>query len=154
MADDVLVSVRTIDEAGRKRLAHVFLPPATTEADIQTMLTAYAPILDAVVGGKIDTAFYQKGLTLPGGLKAGATALIDNRVGANFSYDNPSRFAFGVWIPGWLNSLFTGDLVSAGGAGVAALMNGYVTGFGGVQPTNGFSDDLTTLLTYKKAIRK
>lgn len=154
MADDVLVSVRCIDIAGRKRLAHYFLPPATSEADIQTSLTAYAPLLDAVVAGKVDEAFYQKGLTLPGGLKGGAVANIDNRDGAVISYDNASRYAYSTWIPGWLPTLFTGNDVNQAGAGVAAFLAGYTAGLGGVMPTNGFSDDLTSLNKAKKSIRK
>lgn len=154
MADDVLVSVRLIDISGRKRLAHFFLPPATTEADIQTALTAYAPLLDTIVGGKVDIAFYQKPLTLPGGLKAGAVAGSDNRIGGNFSFDNASRFAYGAWIPGILTALYNVDDIPAGGAGVAAFEAGYTAGLGGVLPTNGFSDDLTTLLSAKKSIRK
>lgn len=154
MADDVLVSVRLVDAGNRKRLAHVHLPPATSEADIQTMLTAYAPLLDAIVGGGIQAAFYQKGLTLPGGLKAGAAALSDNRIGGLWSYDNASRYAYGVWIPGILPALFSADDIPAGGAGVTAFQNGYVAGFGGVMPTNGYSDDLTALNGSRKSIRK
>lgn len=154
MADDVLVSVRCVDISGRKRLAHFFLPPATTEADIQTALTAYAANLDAIVGGKVDEAFYQKGLTLPGGLKAGAVAGSDNRIGGVFSYDNASRYAYSTWIPGILVGLFTGETIPAGGAGVATFQDAYVTGLGGVMPTNGFSDDLTSLIKAKKSIRK
>ncbi len=93
-------------------------------------------------------------LALPGGLKAGAVASIDNRDGAVISFDNASRYAYSTWIPGWLPTLFTGNDVNQAGAGVAAFLAGYTAGLGGVMPTNGFSDDLTSLLKAKKSIRK
>lgn len=154
MASDVLVSVMVSDGDGDSRAAKVHLPPATSEADIQTFLTAYAPLLDAVVDGKILSAVYQKPLTLPGGLKAGAVALSEVQKGANFSFINASRYKYGVWVPVWTPSLFTGDVVNMSGAGVAAFRDAYVIGLAGIQPTNGFGFDLTTISHATKSFRK
>lgn len=154
MASDVLVSVNLLDADGDTRAAKVHLPAATTEADIQTFATAYMPLLDAVVDGKITAASYSKPLTLPGGLKAGAVANSEVQKGANFSFVNASRYKYGVWIPAWQPGLFTGDLVNQAGAGVANFINGYIAGLGGVLPTNGFGFDLTALAHATKTFRK
>lgn len=154
MASDVLLSVNILDADGDTKAAHVFLPAATTEADIATYAAAYMPLLDAVVDGKISSVSYSKPLALPGGLKAGAVANSEVQKGANFSFVNPSRYKFGVWIPCWTPSLFTGDVVNVAGAGVAGFRDAYINGLSGVLPTNGFGFDLTALARATKNFRK
>lgn len=154
MAADVLVSVDVLDADGDTKQAKVHLAAATTEADITTFATAYMPLLDAVVDGKIVSATYSKPLTLPGGLKAGAVANSEVQKGANFSFVNSSRYKYGVWIPCWTPGLFTGDVVNQGGAGVAAFINAYIAGLSGIQPTNGFGFDLTAISHATKNFRK
>jgi len=154
MASDVLVSISVLDADGDTRSAKAHLPAGTTEADIATFATAYMPLLDAVIDGKIISAEYSKPLTLPGGLKAGAVANSEVQKGANFSFVNSSRYKYGVWIPAWTPTKFTGDLVDQAGGGVAAFIAAYVAGLGGVLPTNGFGFDLTALATATKTFRK
>lgn len=154
MASDVLVSVNCQDADGDVRAAHVFLLPATTEADISTYASAYMSLLDAVIDAKIISAVYSKPLALPGGLKAGAVANSEVQKGANFSFNNASRYKYGVWIPAWTPSKFSGDTVDLAGTGVAAFRDAYIAGLSGIQPTNGFGFDLTALARATKTFRK
>jgi len=154
MASDVLLSVNVLDADGDTRAAKVHLPAATSEADIATYAAAFMPLLDAVVEGKITSATYSKPLALPGGLKAGAVANSEVQKGANFSFVNSSRYKYGVWVPSWTPTLFTGDLVNQGGTGVAAFINAFIAGLSGIQPTNGFGFDLTAISRATKTFRK
>lgn len=151
---DVLISVNVQDADGDTRAAKIHLPAATTEADIATYAAAYMPLLDAVVDGKVVAAKYEKPLALPGGLKAAAVANSEVQKGANFSFNNASRYKYGVWIPVWTPGLFTNDLVNQVGAGVPAFINAYLAGLSGIQPTNGFGFDLTSIARATKTFRK
>ena len=154
MASDVMISANILDADGDTKAAHAFLGSAAIDADINTFAAFWLPLLDAVIDGKITGASVTKPLALPGGLKAGAVALSEVQKGANFSFVNASRYKFGVWIPAFTPSLFTGDVVNQGGAGVAAFIAAYVTGTGGIAPTNGFGFDLTSLARATKNFRK
>lgn len=151
---DIRVTFIVQDADGDRRSVPYYFDGALTEANIQAFVTAHAPHLDAVVDGKVMEAFYQKPLTLPGGLKTPANANSEVQKGAVFAFDNLSRYKFSLFVPSWLPTLFTLDspIVNAG-AGQTYIAD-IVTGAGGQSPMNGLGFDLTALSSSRKAFRK
>lgn len=151
---DTLLTTTLIDADGDTRTVPVFLPAATTEANIAAFATAYAPLLDDVVGGRITEQSYTKSLTLPGGLKTEPVEFSEVQKGALFSYANLSRYKWGLYVPTWLDILFVGDAIDLEGTGVAAFVDAYISGLASQLPTNGYAFDLTALAKSRKAFRK
>lgn len=154
MAADQLLSIKTLDEAGRSRTDIVYFAPTETLANIQTFATAYIPELDDAVGGIIDSAQVTINLALPGPLKGAAVASVDNRVAGLLTFDNGSRFKYGHYFHGLLPTLFVGDEVDTGNLLVTALDAALRTGLGGVAPTNGYGFDVGALVSTKKSLLK
>lgn len=153
MAADNLLSVVIEDDDADRRSAKVHFLPAATLADVQTYLTAYAPLLDAVSDGKLVEAFVQMQLTLPAGLKANPIAFSEVQKGANLTFLNTSRYKYGVWVPAWKPSFFSDDGLT-NDAQVTDFIAAYYQGLAGVLPSNGFGFDLTSFSAGKKTFRK
>lgn len=153
MADN-LISVSVADDDGDTRSVPVFFENTVTPANMQTYFTAFAPLLDAVIGGKIVEASYTAQLTLPGGLKAAPNANIEVQKGAQFSFSNPSRYKWGLYVPTMLPTAFSGDLVNLEFQGMGDFVDAYVAGLATFSPTNGYGFDLTALARAKKTFRK
>lgn len=151
---DTLVSFALIDDNDGRKTVNVFLPAATTQANIATFAASFAALLDAVTGLQIDGISYTIDVAIPGGLKTSPTADYEVERGAQFSFANASRYKWGHYAPGWLNELFVGDEIDLEGAGVAAYVNAFVDGLSGTNPTNGYAFDLTSLAASKKTHRK
>lgn len=154
MAADQLLSIKTIDEAGRARTDTIFFPPAATLAEIQTFATGYIPILDDAVGGIVDSATVTLNLALPGPLKGAAVVNVDNRVAGLITFDNGSRFKHGHYFRGLLPGLFTADEVDMADILVIALVNALQTGIAGVTPSNGYGFDIGAPVSSKKSLLK
>jgi hypothetical protein len=149
-----LLSFTILDADGDRKSTKIFFPSATTPAQLIAFGTAYAPLLDAVIGGKVERARYSVDLTLPGGLKAAPDALSEVQFAARASFDNASRYAWGDYWPSFKPALFTGDIVSVGGIGVQPLIDAYVVGLAGVAPSDGHENDLTAYLSGTKVFLK
>lgn len=154
MAADQLLSIASVDEAGRKRTDTLFFAPAATLADIQTFATGFIPIYDDAVGGIIDSATVTLNLALPGPLKGAAAVGVDNRVAGLITFDNGSRFKYGQYFHGLLTNLFAGDNVDMTDILVIALVNALQTGIAGVAPTNGYGFDVGAPVSNKKSLLK
>ncbi len=151
---DTLISYTVLDADGDKGDVHVFVPAARTQAEIAAYNTNFAAALDAVIGGQIVSGSYTIELTLPGTIKSAPLALSERQLGALLSFDNPSRYNWGLYVPTWKPALFSGNDVDLAGVGVATFIANYVTGDGTVFPTNGYAFDLTALSKSRKAHRK
>lgn len=154
MAADQLLSIRTIDEAGRSRTDVVYFLPTATLADIQSYATAYIPRLDDAVGGIIDSAQVTLNIALPGPLKGTAVANVDNRVAGLMTFDNGSRFKYGHYFHGLLPGLFVADNIDMTDLLTTALDAALRAGLGGVSPSNGHGFDVGALVSTKKSLLK
>lgn len=117
-----------------------------------------APIIDAITGSKVEAISLTLNIALPGGLKAGATAGIENQKGGNFLFSTTARYKHAIRVPGMLPTLFAGKAVDLEGAGVAAFVNMCTGGLdaSGTQviPRDGYGNDLVSLATATKSHRR
>jgi len=154
MAADQLMSIATIDEAGRRRTDTFFFPPATTLADIQLYASAFILTYDDAVVGIVDEATVTLNLSLPGPLKGAAVAGGDNRIAGLMTFDNGSRFKYGQYFHGLLPSLFLGDNIDMTQLLATQLDAAVRAGLGGVAPSNGYGFDVGALVSTKKSLLK
>jgi len=153
MVDTLLTQIVQDADDGR-RSVHVFLPAATSQADIVSFSNAYAALLDAVIDGVIVECNYTINIAVPGGLKGAAVANSEVEKGALLSYLNGSRYKYGMYVPTFTPSKFSGNDVNLGAAGVQAYVDAHSVGLGAIFPTNGYAFDLTGLSKAKKTFRK
>jgi len=151
---DTLLSIGVLDADGDTKRVQVFLPAATTQAAIVTYSDAFCALLDEVIDGQISDVSYTITVPVPGGLKANPVANSEVQKGALLSFANASRYKWGQYIPTWSDDNFSGDEVLLTPQEVIDFIVGYVAGIGGTNPTNGYSDDLTSLAASRKAFRK
>ena len=152
---DSLLSVSVLGDAlSKKKDNLVFLPSTLTLANVQTYLTAFAPLLDAITDGQIVGASIAFGLTLPGGLKSGPVADSDARMAWRASFGNASRFKWGNYVPAIAASKRAGGIVDPTDTDISAYLNAMITGLSTFQPTNGYGDDLTSFARGKISLLK
>lgn len=155
---DTLLSVGVLDDAGKSKRAPVFLPAAMTLAQIQGWSDVYVPLLNDVIDGQVTDAQVTFALTLPGGIRTAPIADSTVRRGADFSFQNPSRYKWPLYVPSWsLTYIVSGDIDIASTPPsdfLSAYTAGLVVGGTTYQPLNGYTDDLTALANAKEAFRK
>lgn len=152
---DTLLSVSVLgDQLNIKKDNLVFLPGTLTLANVQTFLTAYAPLLDVITDGQLVEASVSIGLTLPGGLKGAPVADSDARMAWRASYGNASRYKFGNYVPAIAASKRAGGFVDPGETDVAALIVAMITGLATFAPTDGHGFDLTSFAKGKISLLK
>jgi len=151
---DSLLSIKILDDAGKSKTLPAFFTSSVTPANIQTFLTAFAPLADAVVDGVLESASLTLDLTLPSGLKSAPVEDSTVRRGATESFATPGRFDWSLYVPSFSLSKITGGNIDISDADVIAFNAAYVTGAGGFTPSNGLGLDLTALLHAMEAFRK
>ena len=74
MALSTLLSIAIIDDAGNRDTHNLFFAATLTKANIESFLALYAPLLDNITGGVIESATITEAVALPAGLKAAVVA--------------------------------------------------------------------------------
>lgn len=151
---DTLLSIGVLDADGDTKRVQVFLPAATTQAAIVTFSDSFCALLDEVIDGQIVEPQYTISIPVPGGLKASPVANCEVQKGALLSFLNASRYKWGQYVPTWSDDNFSGDEVLLTPQEVIDFLAAYTAGLAGTNPTNGYSDDLTSLAASRKAFRK
>lgn len=126
---DVL-SYTVQDAAGKQKTFAQYVASGTSVDDIQDIVNTGAPLLDAVVDGKIISAQVQLGLDLPGGLKADAIDANRVREGALLDYsaeDTSYRQSF--YVPSAKNTDFLDESDDVDNSGSMASFITFVLGF-------------------------
>ena len=159
MAIPTLVSFSIADSDGDSGTMAVFVQNNLTIAQYADFVSEFAPILDAVTGGKLTGASVTLGLTLPEGLKEAFDANIENQKGALFSFDSGARYKYGLRVPAFKPALFSGKNVNLEGAGVPAFINAItagvaVTGSGTVVFRDGYDNSPLVLMSATKSHRR
>lgn len=150
-----LISYSVVDDDGTAANIPIFLPTGQTLAALQTFSDSMAAAIDDITACKIIGATISKALTLPGTLKANPVGGHFVQLGANFGFaaaGTPYRHT--VRIPGILETLLTGDVVNTSDTDVSTFVSAMTGGFGGEQPSNRYTDDLTALLSAVATFRK
>lgn len=155
MAQTSLISISVFDAAGKGDTVRVFVPGTTTLAEVGAIVTAFAPILDVVTGGAIKSASVQLPLTLPGGLKANATADSLRQTGANFSFRAANtNYRHTLRVPAIDLSLIDNGVLTDAGGVLQNLTDYMLVGTGGVGPTDEYANDLNALIGQELSFRK
>jgi len=153
----VLVSISIGAEDGDKSIP-TYLPDSTTLAQAQGFLTGFAPLIDAITGGVIQSASVSFDLTLPGGLKTDQVGDVSVHRGGLFGYRNTSPYKWSQFVPTLTESLFIGEAVNVGdtdvGAYATAMEDGITVSGTAIQPTNEYGNDLTSNVTATQSFRK
>lgn len=126
---DVL-SYTVQDAAGKQKTFAQYIASGTLVSDIQDIVDTGAPLLDAVVDGKILSAQVVLALVLPGGLKADAIDANRVREGALLDYtadDTSYRQSF--FVPSAKNSDFVDESDDVDNSGAMAAFITFVLGF-------------------------
>lgn len=151
---DSLLSVKVRDDAGKSKTVPVFFTSSVTPANIQTFATAFIPLLDDVVDGVVESASLTLDITVPSGIKTDPVTDSTVRRGGVFSFDNPSRYNWSLYVPSFSLAKITAGQIDPAETDVAAFLAAYVTGAGGFTPSNGLGLDLTAVLTAAESFRK
>jgi len=156
MAQPVIVSTRLTVAGQNDRSLPMYLPNATTLAQAQAFMTAFAVLLDNVVGAVLAEANVQLPLTLPGGIKSASDAGTELRRGALLDFSaSGTSYQHGIWVPGWDLAGFSGnDVLVSGDYGTFETSLLSVIGASGAAPTDRYGNDLTTYNGGRKSFRK
>lgn len=150
-----IVSFSVRDSDGDTNSIPIYVDTGLTVAEYQAMVTAFAPLLDTIVGSVLESASLTIDMNLPAGLKTDPVANIENQKGANLSFSAAnSRYKHGMRIPGLLPTLFSGKSVNTGDADVAAFVQAILNGEATAVPRDRQGNDLTGLVTAVKSFRK
>lgn len=154
MAAVDLISYAVDDVDGKRGHVHVYVPATYTLAQLQTFAENLAADLDAVTGAKIASITVTKSLTLPGGLKAAATASHYINQGGNFSFDAADTdYRHTTRVPAVLEALCAGDVINiAAGAG-KTFVDQITVGDGVVSPSDRYGNDLVSAIEAVRTFR-
>lgn len=154
MALTNLLSVSVMDASQGVKAIPIYFPTSVTVANLQTYLTALAPLLDACIDAKIIQAQATTQLTLPGGIKT--DAVVGNTVheGALFSFNAASTiYKPSVYFPSWENAGFAGD-VALESTPYDALLAAIVDGLSTFQPSDKYANDVSGVVGGVRKFRK
>lgn len=149
-----LLTFTILDSAGKTK--SVVVPMADTESitDIQTFVTNHAALLDAVIGGVIQSAQVQYALTLPGGLNATPADDMPVSRGGLFAFSaTGTAYRKSIYVPTVLASLISndGDIPNAGATAtwITDLLSGTE-----ISPTDNYENVLASFLSGSRVNRK
>jgi len=143
------IGVSIQDASGNKKSMAIYVPATLSLATVQTEMNTFLPAIDAAIDGKIVDSAVTIALSLPGGMKTAADAGNTVHEGALLRYSAASTaFEFGLYVPSWCNSGFTGDTPVT--TGVWATAEGAPIIFASDRQANA----LTAYLGGRRAFRK
>lgn len=127
-------------------------------ADIQSAVTTYAPLLDAVTQSQILKADAVIPLSLPGGLKAAPVSGSNNNIAALLKYliALPQEY-YSYWVANWIPAGFQAahqNLVDQSQANVAAFLAAMLATTNTLVFTDEDGNDLSALQKATKSVRK
>lgn len=126
-----------------------------TLGDIQTWVTAVAPLLEPLLDGKQASVTAKFTFNLPAGLKASPVAGSDVERGGLLTCSvNGSKYAHSLSIPALKEALFSGDAVLVANADIVAFFN-YISAIqGGVIASDKYGNVLSAIRKGKKNFRE
>jgi hypothetical protein len=147
------LSYKIIGDQGDTKTLVVYFPATVTVTQMLSFSDDFAPLLDAVIDGVIQTATIKLAVTLPGGLRTTPVATSDVHEGALLTFDVASTtFAFSHYIPTWRD--YSDDQVNLAGTGVGAFITELEDGDGTISPSDRYANDLLTNTAATKVNRK
>ena len=151
------VSIQLVDADGTPKAFDVPIKYSDATATLSSLIAWIAgliSVLDPTIDVKVNKARVCISVPLPGGIKATANASSINERTALFTMiPEAGAPAYGVDVPGYLPSLFTGDIVP--NTGVTATLLAYLeTPSGTIVATDRYGNALVSLRKGKKTFRE
>lgn len=144
MALTSAISYSLQDYSGDVRSVRVYVPAASTLAQIQALSDVLAAELDAITGMLIIGASVSLSLDLPVGLKPSATNLIDAERGINWAMNCANTvYSHTVRTPGATAALVDGEDVNLT-ADATDWLTVLVSGDGVIYPCDEYGNDITS----------
>lgn len=149
-----------VDRSAHPKAMQIYFPATSTLTQLQTFVTNFAPLVNAVIDGVIASSLISVQATLPGGLRS--VAVDGNRVneGALLTFDADStNYAHSIYIPSWANSEFNGGVINETQAItdlLDALVQGVLVNSTRVDPmpSDKYANDLVAFVKGVRAFRK
>lgn len=150
-----IISFGITDFAGKRKSFPIYVPATATLAQMQAWATAGAPILDALIDGKIDDVSFTLAGTLPGGLKADAVSGNTVREGALWAWDAATTdFEYGDYMPSAANADFVGDTLDDTNTDVTDWIAQMTASGAGTEATDRYGNDITAYIRGRRTFRK
>lgn len=151
------VSIQLVDADGTAKAFDIpikFSDAVATLASLTAWVAGLISVLDPTIDVKVNKARVCLSLPLPGGIKATPNVSSINERTALFTMaPEASAPAYGVDVPGYLPSLFAGDVVP--NTGVTATLLAYLdTPSGTIVATDRYGNALQSLKKAKKTFRE
>ena len=144
---------------GHSKRVLLFMPAATSAADLATTAQDLAANLDPVIDGKITDITITTNVALPGGLKSAPVAGNTVHEGVNLNFDvTGSNYTYTVYVPSISETYMAGDSFIEGEApdAGAVLVATFVSGAAGVtpDPSDEQGNDIAAFLSGYRTFRK
>ena len=154
MALSTLLSIAIIDDAGNRDTHNLFFAATLTKANIESFLAQYAPLLDNITGGVIESATITEAVALPAGLKAvvDPDSLKTTGVNAGFSVAN-SNYRFTTRVPAVTPDLIVAGAFNDSAAAVTNWLTGLTAGLATFSPTDKYANDIDAVIGTELSFR-
>lgn len=154
MALSTLLSIAIVDDGGNRDTHNIFFAATLTKANIEAFLAQYAPLLDSITGGIIESATITEAVSLPAGLKAAAVAdsLKTTGVNAGFTAAN-TTYRFTTRVPAVSPVLIVSGEFDDSAPAVTNWLAGLRDGLATFSPTDRYANDLTAVLGTELSFR-
>lgn len=153
MADDVLLSFRMVGNNGKPKTVPIWLGAATTLAEALAYAQAFVGPVEDLSDAYVQRAVVEFPLDISGQTKGAPDGDSYTHDGGRFTHDTVGRYAHGTWIPA-IKPAYLADTEIIDDLVVSAVEAALRVGLGGLAPTDGNGNDLTALLSKKRAYRK
>lgn len=155
MANVNIISFGVLDFAGNRKAFPVYVPESATLTQMQAWITAGAPILDALIDGKIEDVSVTLQATLPSGLKTDPVSGNTVHEGALFSWDAAgTTYEYGDYMPSAANADFNGNDVDMTNTDVTDWIAQMTASGAGTEATDRYANDIVSLIRGRRRFRK
>jgi hypothetical protein len=149
-----IVSFSIRDADGDVKAVPCILAGDANLTDINTFVTGFAPMLNAAIGGVIESATALLNVTLPGGLRTTPIIGLEAQRGALLSFSvEDSDYRNSIFIPTWANAGFAGNEVDNTGV-YNTVVAGLLSSWGAISPTKVGDKYDNKNLAYLKGVKK
>jgi hypothetical protein len=154
MALTHLISFSLRDYSGDPETCVFYADASLTVAEVQSLVNAIAPELDAITGMLIEGVSVALSLSLPAGLKGAATAGADAERGINWRFSKAnSNYSHTIRTPGAPDAIVNGeDIIPSADTNdfLTVCLDGDATN----EPSDEYGNDLLAALSQRVTFRK
>lgn len=155
MATVNIISFGILDFAGARKSFPIYVPSTATLTQMQAWVTAGAPLLDALIDGKIEDVSVTLSATLPGGLKTDPVDGNTVHEGGLWAWDAAGTdYEYGDYMPSVANANFSGNTLDEGVSEVTDWIAQMTASGAGTEATDRYANDITGYIRGSRRFRK